>query len=369
MKKRTIIVAIMLCVLMAVSSMPMSAFALDGEESDIISQMNEERAEYADRWKPAEGTMRTLDPEHFKRYAGKNRYETALLVADDAKNFFAGSFPNIIVASGADYPDALGASYLNYVMGAPILLVNKNNIKQIAQYIGHNLRPYNEETEDGCVFIMGGKGAVPAEMETELAAAGITKDQIVRFAGSNRYDTNLRMLKSMGAAGGAVICSGKNYADALSASAVGFPIMLVGDELTAEQKKYIEDNEMGRFLIFGGSGAVSKAVENDLKAYSTANEGFTQRISGTDRYLTSAAIAESFNGPDTQHAALTYGLNFPDGLSGCTLCFMYGGPMLLATDAQITPAADSVRTLGVKYVSVLGGTTLISDEAASTLIQ
>jgi hypothetical protein len=43
--------------------------------------------------------------------------------------------------------------------------------------------------------------------------------------------------------------------------------------------------------------------------------------------------------------------------------------MFLATTAQIKPAAEYAKAAEIKYAVILGGPTLISDEAAQTLIQ
>ncbi|MBQ2305022.1 MAG: cell wall-binding repeat-containing protein [Firmicutes bacterium] len=362
MKRKFLV--LLLCILMVASIMPMGVFAQDGGESEILDELKDELAARSGYWNSAaNGGLRTLDPEHFTRIAGKDRFETALLIAEEARDFFDGKLINVIVASGMDYPDALGASVLSYEAAAPILLVNSNNLKEIAQYIGKNLKDYDVETGEGIVFIMGGTGAVPASMETELASAGIDGSRVVRFAGSDRFDTNLKVMKYIGYAGPTIVCSGKNYADALSASAIGAPILLVGDKLTEAQKEYIVGQGLSKFLILGGEGAVSPTVENELNTIGSA-----YRLAGTDRYQTSKAFAEMLYAK-TDFMTLTYGMNFPDGLSGCTICFMGQGPMFLATTAQIKPAADYAKAAEIQHVVILGGPTLISDEAAQTLIQ
>ena len=368
MKSRFLV--LLLCVLMVASVMPMGVFAQDGGESEVIAKLQEEMADNSGYWSSAANEeLRTRAPEPFTRIAGKDRFETALLIAEEAKAFFGGKLVNVIVASGMDYPDALGASALASEMGAPILLVNSKNLKEIAKYISVSLRNYNADARVGMVFIMGGTGAVPASMETELAAAGIDGSRVVRFAGSDRFDTNLKMMDYTGVDDLLMVCSGKNYADALSASAIGMPIMLVGDKLTEAQKAFINDRELDTFMLLGGNAAVSTTVENELKViadqYST---GGVDRIAGTDRFLTATAFADAVYGK-TDHVTLTYGLNFPDGLSGCVINFMEGGPMLLATTAQIKPAADYAKSMGIQSVHVLGGSSLISDEAVATLFQ
>lgn len=367
MKRRFLV--LLLCILMVASMMPMGVFAQDGGESEILDELKDELAARSGYWNSAEnGGLRTLDPEHFTRIAGKDRFETALLIAEECRDFFDGELINVIVASGMDYPDALGASVLAYVAGAPILLVNSNNLKEIAQYIGKNLKDYAAGPGEGMVFIMGGTGAVPASMETELAAAGIDGSRVVRFAGSDRFDTNLKVMKYIDRDDITIVCSGKNYADALSASAVGAPILLVGDKLSEAQKEYIVGRGLKKFVILGGEGAVSPTIENELNTIVTPLDGFAVRIAGTDRYQTSKAFAEVIYG-NAYTMTLTYGMNFPDGLSGCTTCFMGYGPMFLATTAQIKPAAEYAKDVEIQHVVILGGPTLISDEAAATLIQ
>ena len=91
----------------------------------------------------------------------------------------------------------------------------------------------------GIVYILGGTGAVPEECLEGLSSTF----SIRRLSGKTRYDTNLAILKEMNVLGGELlICSGENYADALAASAVGIPMMLVNPKkktLTEEQKTFL----------------------------------------------------------------------------------------------------------------------------------
>lgn len=61
-----------------------------------------------------------------KRIAGSNRYNTAILAADELKaGLGVDKFDNIVVAGGVDYADALSGDYLAKVKNAPMLLVDK----------------------------------------------------------------------------------------------------------------------------------------------------------------------------------------------------------------------------------------------------
>ena len=55
------------------------------------------------------------------RYAGADRYDTAILAADALKKSMdVKRFENIIIACGSDYPDALSGSCLAAEKNAPI---------------------------------------------------------------------------------------------------------------------------------------------------------------------------------------------------------------------------------------------------------
>ena len=359
--------AVFLCILMVTVMFPVGAAA--AEEEDAGTNIFEENAP---KWTSEAPEAAPGDEDAFLRIAGSNRYDTAFKCADQAVDFF-GRFddpvPNFIIASGTDFPDALGAAGPAYELGAPILLVDRYRVKQVAEYIGKYISK-DYETE-GNVFIMGGTGAVPAAMETELIKAGISEEHIFREAGANRYETNIKVLEDYGKALGSdtiMVCSGKDFADALSASATGCPILLVGDRLTDGQKTLLKNGEAADFCILGGTAAVSTAVEEELKAIA-GESGYVERIAGKNRYETSRLMAETWSSGAANAVVLAYGLDFPDGLSGATLCFMNNAPMLLATTTNISEAAAAAKTLGIEHAVVLGGPTLISDAAVLKVLE
>ncbi len=353
-----------ICIMMVMTMMPLTAAAEDQADpdhpfgvSEWVPGMTPASTQFATTREASTGYV-------FDRIAGKNRFETSLLIADKWLWFADGdSFENVILVSGMDFPDALGARGPAYDLYGPIILADPNNMTNLAEYIETNM------AEDGFVYIMGGNGAVPAEMETELVKAGISKENIVRLKGKDRYQTNLAVLDGYSSINTLVVCSGKDYADALSASAIGEPILLVGDTLTDEQLALIADKGTSKFLIVGGTGAVSSEVEAQLQAIANSygSNGFLHRVSGKNRYETSKAFAEFVWEDDSESAVFACGNNFPDGLSGATLCFWLGGPMILATSTATSAAAECVQNLHIEGGFVLGGTSLISDEAMCTI--
>lgn len=297
-----------------------------------------------------------------KRIYGANRFETARKIADE-KRFMDGNGPYkyVVIASGTDFADALGGSYLANYFDAPILLVSKDPkvIQDTANEIKTNLR------SDGYVFILGGEGAVPKEMEDELKAVGITGFR--RFSGKNRYETNLKILEYTdyyAEPNQLIICSGKDFADALSASATGLPIMLVGDKLTENQEAYFMENDP-YIYIAGGPGAVSQDIEDELLNWFDYK---AWRLYGANRYQTSSEIAEYFFPHQPYSAVLAYGLNFPDGLAGGSLAHRAGAPLLLVENNNYKPAEWYMYEHDPRQLFVLGGPALISDVTVDRIL-
>ena len=322
----------------------------------------------------------TMESQEFKiewtdyfgmdRIAGSNRYGTAFQLAEWKRKISGGlmsKYPNVIIACGTNYADALGGAYLAENYDAPILLVNDKAdvIDQVVMEIMSNM------VEGGKIFILGGEGAVSGKMEERLAAAGFSASQIVRFAGTNRYDTNMQILKYLEVYRIEIlVCSGKDFPDALSASSVGLPILLVGDSISDEYMEKISSMKASGFTIIGGTGAVSQTVEDQLKA--RMGDDKVIRLAGANRYVTSGLVAKHFF-EDRQRffVTLAYGQNLPDGLSGGPLCLTLipRAPLILADNGHYLDAEDTAAYLGARHAFVLGGPTLISDDTAMKILK
>ncbi len=297
------------------------------------------------------------------RLSGKTRYHTADAIADGVKTQLGTGQPDsIIVACGSAFPDALSGSYLAAVTKAPILLTNGKSdpdgdpsvgtVEWVQGYVSRNVKP------GGTVYLLGGGAAVPETLEP-----GLTGYTVKRLSGRTRYDTNLAILNETGLGDKAVvIASGRGFADSLSVSAAGLPLMIVGDELTTEQLVMLACSS-GQFLIVGGTGAVSESVEQQLRELGTV-----ERLSGKDRYLTSVAVAERLF-PEADTVVLAYGKNFPDGLCGGPLAYAIGAPLLLVDDTHTAAAAEYRTVHRVQRGVILGGSGAVSDAAAEAVFR
>lgn len=286
------------------------------------------------------------------RLQGDNRYETAFAVADHLKvATTAEKFYNIVIASGTSFADALAGSYLASQYQAPILLVNQYTVQDVADYVFENAH------SDARIFILGGEAAVPATLDALLE----DEFDVTRLAGDNRYETNLKILDAAGWDGQSLcICTGREFADALSVSALGIPILLVNKTLNDQQISLLENAQFQNIYIIGGESAVSAAL---CEAINEATGLNATRISGSNRYETSAKVAETFFPVEANNIVLAYGQNFPDGLCGGVLAYNMAAPLILTRDNTISYAVEFAASRNVTTGVVLGGSGLISDSS------
>ncbi len=296
------------------------------------------------------------------RLAGSHRWNTALKVADEMKaNLDVEKFDAIIIASGNGFADALAGSYLSTVKNAPILLSWGNGGKfeyldtDNIDYIKANL------AEAGVVYLLGGTSAVPELYETELSDY-----EVKRLGGKDRFETNLMILEEAGVAAGSevLVCTSTNFADSLSASATGLPILLVFNEkgiLYGEQPEYLAGLENCTFTVIGGENAVSADLAAAIGEY-----GDVERLAGGNRFETSVLVAEKyFEAPET--AVLAYAWNYPDGLCGGALAYSMNAPLVLTMTNYEAQAVAYAESVGLTTGIVLGGDSLISDAAVRAI--
>ncbi len=289
------------------------------------------------------------------RIFGKNRFETAYGVAEKLKEKTGkAKFDNIIIASGMDYADALSASYLAAKKNAPILLTDKSETARLKNYVFANA------AQGATIYLIGGTAAVGSDVESALAGL-----KVKRLSGLNRYTTNLAVLKEAGVTNEEIlIASGLNYADALSASAVGKPILLTAPwGISDEQKAFLNSISSKSAALIGGTGAVTTNVENAAKSYFTS----IIRLGGSDRYETSANVAARYFA-DPERLMLAYGLNYPDGICAGPLAAAYKAPIVLAASKATNRAKTYAMNSATDKATTLGGPALISDEAVKAII-
>ncbi|MGH9070113.1 MAG: cell wall-binding repeat-containing protein, partial [Acidimicrobiales bacterium] len=295
----------------------------------------------------------------FFRQAGADRYATAAAIAADT---FGNSAPTVLLTTGTNYPDALAAAYLAGTEsgGAPILLTKPTSLDPATSAALVSLHASK-------VVIIGGTGAVSMAVQTALAA----NYQVSRIAGANRYDTAKLVDTQPGeqvgtdAAGqpSAVLVSGATYADALSASALGYarhlPVVLTDPAVLSPQAvDVLSADHIAHVVQVGGSGAIAPSVTQAVRSMGIS----VDEVAGTDRSATSNLLAadEVANyGFSLEHFDLASGTDFPDSLAGGPHAGGEAAPMLLSTGASSpgsAPAWAAAHCSSLTSGDIFGGT-------------
>lgn len=181
-----------------------------------------------------------------------------------------------------------------------------------------------------------------------------------KIVGKNRYETAAKiadeLVKNNISYNSVILVnSDKSMADGLSAASLSgkknAPILLVKkDSIPAEAMAKIEKAK--NVYIIGGEGAISKKVENQLKGKNIT------RISGKDRYETSAKIANMLGG--YKMAFIVNGAKGEaDAMSVSSVAAKYGAPILLTNGKTSTHPVKE----GVSYF-VIGGRGVVSNQLA-----
>ena len=301
-----------------------------------------------------------------ERIYGSDRYETSKKIARIMRRELGSRFETVILAYGESYADALSASYLASVTQAPIVLTKDKLRNDTISFVDSIIK------KTGTVYIIGGEEVIGTRMEKSLAS----KYNVIRLGGDNRYQTNLKVLREgdnlyKEKHGGkndkkVLVCSGKNYPDALSAGATGHPILLAGSKLFESQRKYVQGRGQSRYYMIGGTKAVPDKVMNALGSY-----GSTVRFEGKDRYDTAAVVSKKFfaNLGITDKAMIVRGDSFPDGLSAAPLAQLRNCPILLYSKDNVAQAWNYEHRNKTKESIVISGGKFIPTAGVKTAKQ
>lgn len=290
--------------------------------------------------------------------SGPDRFSTGV---EASKLAYAEGANTVVIATGRNWPDALGGTALAGALDGPILLVDTNTVPTSVS---------DEIDRLGATeaIILGGTSAVGTAVETALSA-DLGEENVDRIAGTSRYDTAnqvaLRTIEVLGLDydGTAFVATGGNFPDALAAAplaaAQGWPLYLADPKtgLSADSKAAMAD--VSSVLILGGTTVVSPATETYLT--DTYGAEAVNRLAGGDRYKTAIAIA-TFAVEEAGHmwdrVGITTGANFPDALAGGVLQGRTGSVMLLTKSYELNvdvEATLSANKFDIETVTFFGG--------------
>ncbi|WP_422123971.1 cell wall-binding repeat-containing protein [Planococcus sp. X10-3] len=193
-----------------------------------------------------------------ERLSGKTRYETNAKVNEKLP-----SSDGLIVATGANYPDALTGASVAVVKQWPIVLTRDGlpTPARLANAFGDK------------IVIVGGTQAVPATIEKELSNR-FGADMVERLSGKTRYETSVAVInrfKDDFVSSKLVVSVGTNYPDALVSSSMSAryeaPLFLVRDDgVPAEVKTAISKHSTEKLIdqTYYIGGTISSTVKSQI---------------------------------------------------------------------------------------------------------
>jgi hypothetical protein len=295
------------------------------------------------------------------RLGGSDRYTTARTVSQ--AQWHNGAADAVILARGDKAPDALAGVPLAAHLHGPLLLTDPKALDgatraEIDRVLGG---PASKKTID----ILGGADAVSPTIEQELRKAGYT---VNRIGGTDRFSTALDVAKAFGPATEAIVATGLDFPDALTAGPLGTvrnaPIVLSdGTSLDAATAAFVK-----------GHQTIDAVGGQAVKAVAAAAPGKTVHdLAGTDRFSTAQAVAAAVvatTGHTPAGVGVAYAFNFPDALTGGAYAANAGQPLLLTDATTVAPSAlSSLQSwrATLTAVEIFGGTKVVSQGAEDTI--
>lgn len=306
----------------------------------------------------------TVSPQPMvvERLGGVGRVETAAVIAAALGRSGRSPAPSAVVARADDHADALAGVGLAHAVEGPLLLTGSAALDPpTAVALQEHVAP------GATVHVLGGTAAVGAEVADAIDALGYVVD---RHAGADRYATaaavagaQMEVLGKDGAAT-AVVASGTDFADALTASVPaargGWPVLLTPpDALHPETARFLRAHGTHGIDVVGGERAVAAAVLDDMAGIAPV-----RRTAGADRYATAVAVAEQFlPASEDTGVALASGATYADALPGAVLAAARGVPLLLTGLRLPEVVGRYVGGVEPSAVTVLGGPAAVAPRA------
>ncbi len=281
------------------------------------------------------------------RIGGADRYEVAAGVS--AATYSAG-VPEVIVASGAVFPDALSGAAAAGRLRVPLLLTAGDSIPPSIQTELARLNPAR-------IWVLGGAVTVSEEVRRALVPYAST-GEVTRIGGDDRYAVAAGVSAQWSSPGvpAVFVASGEKFPDALAggpaAAKVGGPLLLVrADSVPSVTGAELRRLAPRRIYVLGGEPTITAKTLAALGRYSSAP---VVRLAGRDRFEVARTVAARFW--TTSDLFVASGEVFPDGLTGGAAAGAAGLPVLLATTTLVPPGTGrATLDLAPTRVTLVGG--------------
>jgi minor extracellular protease Epr len=290
---------------------------------------------------------------------GRNRFETSVVISQRG---WPDGASNVLLGRGDVPIDALTGSVLAGTLGSPILLTDSKRIPIEVMDEIKRLNPQN-------ILLLGGEAAISTGIKNELTTLGYN---VNRLSGSSRYDTAIKVANEVLSGEEIFLTTGSQSSDPLSiapyAGMISAPILLSEKtSLPKEVINFLTAKSIKKVTIIGGEAAISKGIELEL---SNLGVGQIERISGIDRYTTSAEIVKKYKDIFSGPVFVASGTSFVDALPGASLAAKNRSPIILVHKDYVPPPIKELfqtTYTELPQLQFLGGYTVIGIETRAKL--
>jgi putative cell wall-binding protein len=206
--------------------------------------------------KEVEAELVSMKLKEVKRIGGKDRFETAQLIAKE----LGSTSGKAIVATGFEFPDALAVAPYAARNAIPILLTNPNYIPESTMQALQG---------KSTIYAIGGENALNAPVINKLPGT------VQQIAGETRYDTAADIIDAFDLGDQqALVATGTGFADALTGAVLAAKknaslLLVTKDNVWTPIEDIIKQRGIHNFTLLGGSDVVNVDDElADLATYS-----------------------------------------------------------------------------------------------------
>ena len=278
----------------------------------------------------------------------------------------ASSTPVVYVATGENFPDALGAAAAAAVQGGPVLLVTKTSIPAATKTELLRLKP-------DVIYVAGGTFVVSNAVVDQLKAYAPT---VTRVAGGTRYETAVEVSKSAFpvTGGGGDLTALQAQVAALSAEVDALQAMLAG--VTRDGSTLLLTGM--NLQVVNGTGSTSGTPnslgnviigynEDNASGGTEARTGSHYLILGVDNDWTSygGIVAGGGNTASGDYASVTGGAENTASGPGASVT---GGDFNTASGNFASVTGGQSNTAGGNNSSVTGGRNNTADALYEVIV-
>lgn len=275
---------------------------------------------------------------------------------------------NVVIATDANFWDALAANSLAGALKAPVLLTSKGSLSRQTL---DEIRRLGAKT----AYVCGGPIAISSHVDDQIRSAGCS---VRRVYGQDQQGTSLKiaeLVHSMRPVNGVIVATSRTFQDALSSApysyANGVPVLICNsgsNVLSGDILSFVRSVKPSFAMIAGGPIAVSSSVEGQL---SSSGVSTVERVYGQTEYETSNEIAKwcLSHGMTGSAVGVATGLTFYDALTGAGLCGTNNSVLVIASNDNRVCLTDFISAHRQEITGgyVFGGSIAISDSVYRTL--